>query len=204
LSHRIRTPCLTACRTLGADIVESNSRWVVKGIAGKPATPENVVDVGNSGATLRLLSGISNSYSDEILHRARLSPCKQTRNLSDEEIEGLHGAINTVLEEWTIRPRKETRDGFPKKVTAFREEMAVPGNTASPARFARPRFSGFARAKTSVTTARSARPGENSSRAADRDRSFGTTRFRAMQKMTRPLAQKPIAKPCARPADMAM
>jgi formamidopyrimidine-DNA glycosylase len=80
----------------------------------------------------RLFSGIGNSYSDEILHRARLSPFKQTRNLSDQEIEGLHTAVNTVLEEWTTRLREETGDGFPKKVTAFREEMAVHGKYGKP------------------------------------------------------------------------
>ena len=80
----------------------------------------------------RLFSGIGNSYSDEILHRARLSPFKQTRSLGPEEIMTLYSAACEVLEEWTIRLREETGDGFPKKVTAFREEMAVHGKYGKP------------------------------------------------------------------------
>ena len=80
----------------------------------------------------RLFSGIGNSYSDEILHRARLSPFKQTRGLKPEEIASLHSAVSGVLEEWTMRLRVETGDGFPKKVTAFREEMAVHGKYGKP------------------------------------------------------------------------
>lgn len=75
----------------------------------------------------RLLSGIGNSYSDEILHRARLSPVKLTSRMSDEEIERLRLASVAVLEHWTAVLRKEVGDGFPEKVTAFREGMAVHG-----------------------------------------------------------------------------
>jgi formamidopyrimidine-DNA glycosylase len=74
-----------------------------------------------------LFSGIGNAYSDEILHRARLSPLKWTERLSDEEIERLFEATRAVLTEWTERLRAETGDGFPKKVTAFRDGMAVHG-----------------------------------------------------------------------------
>jgi len=80
----------------------------------------------------RLFSGIGNSYSDEILHRAGLSPFKQTRGMKQEEIDSLHSAVVTVLEEWTKRLRDETGDGFPKKVTAFRKEMAVHGKHGEP------------------------------------------------------------------------
>ena len=74
-----------------------------------------------------ILSGIGNAYSDEILHRARLSPLKQTRALDNEEMERLHTAAVDVLEEWTERLRAEARGEFPEKVTAFRPEMAVHG-----------------------------------------------------------------------------
>lgn len=79
-----------------------------------------------------LFSGIGNAYSDEILHRARLSPLKWTERLSDEEIERLYEATRAVLIEWTERLRAETGDGFPKKVTAFREGMAVHGRYGEP------------------------------------------------------------------------
>ena len=77
-------------------------------------------------------SGIGNAYSDEILHRARLSPVQMTTNLSPEEIEGLYHATQTVLAEWIARLRAETGEGFPEKVTAFRKEMAVHGRYNQP------------------------------------------------------------------------
>jgi formamidopyrimidine-DNA glycosylase len=79
-----------------------------------------------------LFSGIGNAYSDEILHRARLSPFVQTKDLSDEDIARLHQATKSVLNEWTERLRKQTGEGFPEKVTAFREEMAVHGRFRKP------------------------------------------------------------------------
>jgi formamidopyrimidine-DNA glycosylase len=80
----------------------------------------------------RLFSGIGNAYSDEILHRARLSPVKLTRRLSDEEIERLYQAARETLEEWAERLRGEAGGGFPKKVTAFRPAMAVHGRYKKP------------------------------------------------------------------------
>ena len=80
----------------------------------------------------RLFSGIGNAYSDEILHRARLSPVALTRRLDDEAIERLHGATRAVLVEWTDRLRREAGDGFPENVTAFREGMAVHGRFREP------------------------------------------------------------------------
>lgn len=79
-----------------------------------------------------LLSGIGNAYSDEILHRARLSPVKITGRLSDEEIERLFEATRQILMEWTDRLRAESRDRFPEKVTAFRKGMAVHGRFGQP------------------------------------------------------------------------
>jgi formamidopyrimidine-DNA glycosylase len=73
------------------------------------------------------ISGIGNAYSDEILHRARMSPLKRTRALEAAEIAALHAAATEVLEEWTERLRAEARTSFPEKVTAFRPEMAVHG-----------------------------------------------------------------------------
>ncbi len=80
----------------------------------------------------RLLAGIGNAYSDEILHSARLSPFKQTEHLTDDEWLRLHHATVTLLGEWIDRLRAETGDGFPERVTAFREEMAVHGRFGKP------------------------------------------------------------------------
>ena len=79
-----------------------------------------------------LFSGIGNAYSDEILHRAKMSPVKLTRRLTDEEIATLFDATKTVLVEWTGRLRAEAGEGFPEKVTAFRPEMAVHGKFGQP------------------------------------------------------------------------
>jgi formamidopyrimidine-DNA glycosylase len=80
----------------------------------------------------RLFSGIGNAYSDEILHRARLSPMKLTSKLSADEISRLHEATRSTLSEWIGRLRDETGAGFPSKVTAFRPEMAVHGRYGEP------------------------------------------------------------------------
>jgi len=79
-----------------------------------------------------LFSGIGNAYSDEILHRARLSPMALTGSLDRAAIERLHTATNEVLVEWTERLRAEAGEGFPEKVTAFRPEMAVHGRYGKP------------------------------------------------------------------------
>jgi formamidopyrimidine-DNA glycosylase len=80
----------------------------------------------------RLFSGIGNAYSDEILHRARLSPLKLTSKLTEEEIARLHSAVKSTLQEWIERLRIETGDEFPSKVTAFRPGMAVHGRYGEP------------------------------------------------------------------------
>jgi formamidopyrimidine-DNA glycosylase len=80
----------------------------------------------------RLFSGIGNAYSDEILHRARLSPLRLTSRLSEEEVTRLHEATRATLAEWTDRLRADTGDGFPETVTAFREGMAVHGRYREP------------------------------------------------------------------------
>jgi formamidopyrimidine-DNA glycosylase len=75
----------------------------------------------------RLLSGIGNAYSDEILHAAQLSPITLTQKLKPDEWERLFAATRHTLELWTDRLRAETKVGFPEKVTAFRKDMAVHG-----------------------------------------------------------------------------
>jgi formamidopyrimidine-DNA glycosylase len=79
-----------------------------------------------------ILSGIGNAYSDEILHRAKLSPVALTSRLSQEEMERLYQATQQTLTEWTQRLRQETGDAFPVKVTAFRDGMAVHGRYRQP------------------------------------------------------------------------
>ena len=80
----------------------------------------------------RILSGIGNAYSDEILHRARLSPFRLSDALSDAEIEVFFTSTVAVLGAWTERLREEAGEGFPTKVTAFREGMAVHGRFGQP------------------------------------------------------------------------
>ncbi len=80
----------------------------------------------------RLFSGIGNAYSDEILHRARMSPVKLTSRLSDDENAALFSATLATLREWTERLRAESGGEFPEKVTAFRTEMAVHGKYREP------------------------------------------------------------------------
>jgi len=80
----------------------------------------------------QVFSGIGNAYSDEILHAARLSPFKQTQAIGDDEVARLFDAVRTTLRGWSARLRDETGDGFPEKVTAFREGMAVHGRYGQP------------------------------------------------------------------------
>ena len=80
----------------------------------------------------RLFSGIGNAYSDEILHRARLSPIAMTMKLSWDETARLHAAMREVLTEWVERLRAQANGKFPEKVTAFRAEMAAHGKYGHP------------------------------------------------------------------------
>ncbi len=80
----------------------------------------------------RLFSGIGNAYSDEILHRAKLSPFAQTASLSEEDVKRLYDATRVTLAQWTERLRREAGADFPEKVTAFREGMAVHGRFRKP------------------------------------------------------------------------
>jgi formamidopyrimidine-DNA glycosylase len=80
----------------------------------------------------RMFSGIGNAYSDEILHRAQLSPVLLTQKMTAEQVARLFHATRETLNEWTARLRRETGGKFPEKVTAFREEMAVHGRYGQP------------------------------------------------------------------------
>ena len=110
------------------------------GIEPLEATPEEFAErlrlenhtLKRSLTDPRLFSGIGNAYSDEILHRAKLSPVAHSTRLTDEQVERLRVATVETLTEWTARLRAEVGDGFPEKVTAFREEMAVHGKYGQP------------------------------------------------------------------------
>ncbi len=80
----------------------------------------------------RLFSGIGNAYSDEILHRAKLSPVTLSGRLDDAEVERLYHAVRAVLIQWTDTLRRESEGSWPTKVTAFRDEMAVHGKYRQP------------------------------------------------------------------------
>jgi formamidopyrimidine-DNA glycosylase len=80
----------------------------------------------------RLVSGIGNAYSDEILHAAQLSPIALTHKLSPQEWERLSAATRETLTVWIDRLRREAETAFPEKVTAFRKEMAVHGRYGKP------------------------------------------------------------------------
>jgi formamidopyrimidine-DNA glycosylase len=125
--------------------------WLVRGAealaAHDPGGVEPLeVSAGDFAATLtrerhtlkraltdpHIFSGIGNSYSDEILHAARLSPLQLTTNLDAQAIARLHAATHATLTRWTDRLREEVGDGFPEKVTAFRDGMAVHGRYREP------------------------------------------------------------------------
>jgi len=80
----------------------------------------------------RIFSGIGNAYSDEILHRAKLSPFRLTQALDEASARRLYEACREVLQQWTERLRREAGSGWPEKVTAFREGMAVHGRYRQP------------------------------------------------------------------------
>src|SRR5205807_10477473 len=79
-----------------------------------------------------VFSGIGNAYSDEILHRARLSPVQLTTNLSEDEITRLYVAMRRTLMEWTDRLREESPERLPEKATALRPDFAVHGRCGTP------------------------------------------------------------------------
>ncbi len=121
----------------GAEALAAHDRGGIDVLACTPA--EFIAAMRRENHTLkrsltdqRILSGIGNAYSDEILHAAQLSPMKQVRHLTDEELERIHAACRLKLAEWTDRLRTELGEGFPDKVTAFHDQMAVHGKYGEP------------------------------------------------------------------------
>jgi formamidopyrimidine-DNA glycosylase len=117
---------MDAHRPLGIEVLEANEREF-----------RQVLTRGNNTLKRALtdphrFSGVGNAYSDEILHRARLSPVALTLNLSRPEIETLYNAVRATLTDWTDRLRAEAGGMFPEKVTAFRKGMAVHGRYGKP------------------------------------------------------------------------
>ena len=105
-----------------------------------------------------LLDGIGNAYSDEILHKARLSPLQLTSRIGEDEMRRLFDATRSTLAAWRDRLIVETGDAFPEKVTAFREGWPCTDDTASRARFAAHPSSASATRRTKPTTVPRARP----------------------------------------------
>jgi formamidopyrimidine-DNA glycosylase len=110
----------------GIDVIASDLATFTAALTGENHT------LKRSLTDPTLFSGIGNAYSDEILHRARLSPLQLTQRLNSEEIARLHAATKTVLGEWIERLRADAGGEFPEKVTAFRPEMAVHGKFGEP------------------------------------------------------------------------
>jgi formamidopyrimidine-DNA glycosylase len=106
---------------LSADLDEFRSRL----LAGNHTVKRALTDPD-------LFSGIGNAYSDEILHRAKMSPVRLTHAMSQGEVEELFASTQTVLKEWIERLRADAAGGFPEKVTAFRKDMAVHGRYGQP------------------------------------------------------------------------
>ncbi len=124
--HLVRGPeALAALDPGGIDVFSASSEEFAGALLRENRTLKRAL------TDPRLLSGIGNAYSDEILHRARLSPLKLTQSLSDDEMGRLRAATVAVLQEWADRLKGEARERFPEKVTAFRPEMAVHGKFGS-------------------------------------------------------------------------
>ena len=125
--HLLRTgPAVDALDPGGIDVLESSASDFSSRLRSENHTLKRAL------TDPRLFSGIGNSYSDEILFEARLSPFALTGKLTDAEVQALYDAARTVLRQWIDRLRAEAREGFPEKVTAFRPEMAVHGRYRLP------------------------------------------------------------------------
>jgi formamidopyrimidine-DNA glycosylase len=117
---------LTSCDPGGLEVLEANASQFGAALRRENHTLKRAL------TDPRLFSGIGNAYSDEILHRARLSPLAMTHKLSDADVSRLFEAVKQILLEWTERLRLEVGAGFPEKVTAFRDDMAVHGRYGLP------------------------------------------------------------------------
>jgi formamidopyrimidine-DNA glycosylase len=109
----------------GIDVMGSSTRTFAERLRSANHTLKRALTMP------QMFSGIGNAYSDEILHRARLSPLALTRSLSDDEVARLHAAVQAVMTEWTDRLRAEA-GAWPDKVTAFHPQMAVHGRYGQP------------------------------------------------------------------------
>lgn len=118
--HLVDAAGLDALDPGGLEVLEADTRAFAARLRSENHTLKRAL------TDPHLFSGIGNSYSDEILHFAKMSPVKLTSRLTDEEIRHLHAAIKEVLVRWTEILRKDAGE-FPEKVTAFRDEMAVHG-----------------------------------------------------------------------------
>lgn len=110
----------------GLEVLEADLSAFAAALTGKNHTVKRAL------TDPRIFSGIGNAYSDEILHRARLSPVAMTAKLTAAEIETLFTATREALEDWTRLLREDAEGKFPEKVTAFRKEMAVHGRYGKP------------------------------------------------------------------------
>jgi formamidopyrimidine-DNA glycosylase len=119
-------PALDAMDPGGIEIFDSDLKTFAGVLLGENHTLKRAL------TDPHLFAGIGNAYSDEILHRAKLSPIAMTKNLAGDEVERLYAATREVLREWIDRLRAQTGAGFPEKVTAFRDEMAVHGRYGKP------------------------------------------------------------------------
>jgi len=125
--HRAQVHVLDACPTAaGIEPLESSAEQFAAALRAENHT------LKRSLTDPRLFSGIGNAYSDEILHRAKLSPVLLTFKLTGDEITRLHAAAQEVLTEWVDRLRSESAGKFPEGVTASRKEMAVHGKFNQP------------------------------------------------------------------------
>ena len=110
----------------GLEVFEATTEEFARAIRAKNHTLKRAL------TDPRILSGIGNAYSDEILHEAKLSPFTLTQKLTDSEVEELFAAVKRSLTDWVERLRAEYRDRFPEKVTAFRPDMATHGKYGQP------------------------------------------------------------------------
>ena len=124
--HIVRTTDLAALDPGGIDVYQSTPAEFAAALTRENHTLKRAL------TDPRTFSGIGNAYSDEILHRAQLSPIQLTQKMTPAEIDRLHDAVRETLLEWTEKLRQESRGKFPEKVTAFREGMAVHGRYGEP------------------------------------------------------------------------
>jgi formamidopyrimidine-DNA glycosylase len=110
----------------GLEVLEADPGAFARAVRGERHTLKRVL------TDPRILSGIGNAFSDEILHRARLSPVRLADQLTDAEVAALHAATRDVVREWTERLGREAGEGFPESVTAFHPAMAVHGRYGQP------------------------------------------------------------------------